>query len=111
MADAAAVASAVRAARPDVVINAAAYNRVDNAETEPATALAVNATGVLRLARAATGSFERDQVLHEARAERARDQDDGRACAPARQHARHMGRMHWLGFNTGVVGSQRQSVL
>jgi predicted CoA-binding protein len=26
------------------------------------------------------------------------------------EHARHMGRMHWLGFNTGVVGSQRQSV-
>jgi uncharacterized protein len=27
------------------------------------------------------------------------------------EHARHMGRMHWLGFNTGVVGSQRQAVL
>jgi predicted CoA-binding protein len=27
------------------------------------------------------------------------------------EHARHMGRMHWLGFNTGVVGSQRQSVV
>jgi predicted CoA-binding protein len=27
------------------------------------------------------------------------------------EHARHLGRMHWLGFNTGVVGSQRQSVL
>jgi predicted CoA-binding protein len=24
------------------------------------------------------------------------------------EHARHMGRMHWLGFNTGVVGAQRQ---
>jgi predicted CoA-binding protein len=23
------------------------------------------------------------------------------------EHARHMGRMHWLGFNTGVVASQR----
>jgi uncharacterized protein len=23
------------------------------------------------------------------------------------EHARHMGRMHWLGFNTGVVGSRR----
>jgi uncharacterized protein len=23
------------------------------------------------------------------------------------EHARHMGRMHWLGFNTGVVGAQR----
>jgi predicted CoA-binding protein len=27
------------------------------------------------------------------------------------EHARHLGRMHWLGFNTGVVSSQRQSVL
>jgi predicted CoA-binding protein len=27
------------------------------------------------------------------------------------EHARHMGRMHWLGFNTGVVGSQRQSAI
>jgi predicted CoA-binding protein len=27
------------------------------------------------------------------------------------EHARHMGRMHWLGFNTGVLGSQRQSAL
>jgi predicted CoA-binding protein len=26
------------------------------------------------------------------------------------EHARNMGRMHWLGFNTGVVGSQRQPV-
>jgi uncharacterized protein len=26
------------------------------------------------------------------------------------EHARHMGRMHWLGFNTGVVGSQRRTV-
>jgi len=26
------------------------------------------------------------------------------------EHARHMGRMHWLGFNTGMVGSQRQPV-
>jgi uncharacterized protein len=27
------------------------------------------------------------------------------------EHARHMGRMHWLGFNTGVVGSQRAAAL
>jgi predicted CoA-binding protein len=24
------------------------------------------------------------------------------------EHARHLGRMHWLGFNTGVVHAQRQ---
>jgi predicted CoA-binding protein len=27
------------------------------------------------------------------------------------EHARNMGRMHWLGFNTGVVVAQRQSTL
>jgi uncharacterized protein len=27
------------------------------------------------------------------------------------EHARNMGRMHWLGFNTGVVKAQRESVL
>ncbi|MCA1617496.1 MAG: CoA-binding protein [Acidobacteria bacterium] len=26
------------------------------------------------------------------------------------EHARHMGRMHWLGFNTGVVTAQRLRV-
>lgn len=26
------------------------------------------------------------------------------------EHARHMGRMHWLGFNTGVITARRQSV-
>lgn len=26
------------------------------------------------------------------------------------EHARHMGRMHWLGFNTGAVSAQRQAV-
>jgi dTDP-4-dehydrorhamnose reductase len=39
--------------RPDVVINASAYNQVDRAESEPHAALAVNAGGVLHLARAA----------------------------------------------------------
>lgn len=26
------------------------------------------------------------------------------------EHARHLGRMHWLGFNTGAVSAQRRSV-
>jgi dTDP-4-dehydrorhamnose reductase len=51
--NAAEVAATVRSARPDVVINAAAYNKVDAAEADPAAAMAVNATGVLHLARAA----------------------------------------------------------
>jgi len=53
VADEPAVAAAVAAARPDVVINCAAYNDVDRAEQEPAAALRVNALGVLTLARAA----------------------------------------------------------
>lgn len=37
--------------RPDVVINCAAFNHVDRAESEPETAFAVNAWGVRHLAR------------------------------------------------------------
>src|SRR5436305_10834280 len=39
------------ALRPDVVINCAAYNFVDKAESEPETAFAVNAWGVRALAQ------------------------------------------------------------
>ncbi len=43
------IVSAVRAVRPDVIVNAAAYTAVDRAESEPGAALAVNAVaaGVL----------------------------------------------------------------
>ena len=44
------VARAIDTARPTVVINAAAYTAVDQAEREPAAARAVNATGVAALA-------------------------------------------------------------
>jgi dTDP-4-dehydrorhamnose reductase len=47
------VAELVAHVAPDVVINAAADNRVDAAEQEPEEALAVNALGPLNLARAA----------------------------------------------------------
>lgn len=47
---------AVAEARPDVVINCAAYNDVDGAEDDPQTTLAVNAMAVLGLARAARTS-------------------------------------------------------
>jgi dTDP-4-dehydrorhamnose reductase len=39
------IASAIEAARPDVVVNAAAYTAVDRAESEPDLAFAVNADG------------------------------------------------------------------
>lgn len=50
---------AVRVFQPDVVINAAAYTAVDNAETEPDAALAVNgvAPGVLAEMVRATGGL------------------------------------------------------
>ena len=50
--DEAAVARVVAAARPDVVINCAAYNDVDGAEDDAVTALTVNAFAVRALARA-----------------------------------------------------------
>lgn len=43
VADAGALAALVRAQRPDVVVNAAAYTAVDKAEAEPALAHAINA--------------------------------------------------------------------
>jgi dTDP-4-dehydrorhamnose reductase len=51
--DADAVRERVTSARPDVVINATAYNKVDAAETERDEAFAVNERGPLNLARAA----------------------------------------------------------
>ncbi len=47
------VARALDAARPDVVIGAAAYTAVDQAESEPEAAFAVNAQGAAAVARAA----------------------------------------------------------
>jgi dTDP-4-dehydrorhamnose reductase len=47
------VLSATRAIRPRVIINAAAYNAVDNAETDHEGAFAGNATGPANLAAAA----------------------------------------------------------
>ncbi len=45
------IGPALHALGPSCVINCAAYNRVDQAETEPADAFAVNALGVRELAR------------------------------------------------------------
>jgi len=51
--DDAAVGARLRRERPDVIINCAADNDVDGAETEPLRALALNAFAVRELARAA----------------------------------------------------------
>ena len=47
------VASAVRSAEPDWVLNTAAFHRVDDCETNPTLTFAVNATGALNVAWAA----------------------------------------------------------
>jgi dTDP-4-dehydrorhamnose reductase len=47
------IVSAVDAAQPDVIVNAAAYTAVDRAESEPEVAHSVNATAVRLLAREA----------------------------------------------------------
>ena len=52
IADPVAVAHAITEARPDVVINCAAFTAVDLCETETASAYAVNETGPRNLARA-----------------------------------------------------------
>jgi dTDP-4-dehydrorhamnose reductase len=51
--DAAALTAAVERARPDVIVNCAAYNAVDAAEDHPVDALAVNSFAVRTLSRAA----------------------------------------------------------
>src|SRR5437870_12730607 len=59
LSNAPAVAPRLAALAPSVVVNAAADNRVDAAEHDPAPALAVNALGVAALAEAcrATGAL------------------------------------------------------
>jgi dTDP-4-dehydrorhamnose reductase len=57
--DPAAVAAAVRDAAPDVVVNAAAFHRVEACESDPATALTVNAIGAVHVARAAASAGAR----------------------------------------------------
>ena len=62
IADLAAVRRSVADAKPDVIVNAAAYNRVDEAESDPAPAYRGNAVGPRNLALA---SFETGAaILH-----------------------------------------------
>jgi dTDP-4-dehydrorhamnose reductase len=56
IAEAPAVESLIRECRPDVLINAAGFTRVDDAEKEPQTAERANATGPAVLAAACRGA-------------------------------------------------------
>jgi dTDP-4-dehydrorhamnose reductase len=56
IADEAAVGALFRSVRPSLVLNAAAFTRVDDAEKDPAAALRVNEAGVRTLARACSAS-------------------------------------------------------
>lgn len=47
------IARTIEAAKPDIIVSAAAYTAVDQAEHEPETAFAVNAAGPAELARVA----------------------------------------------------------
>jgi dTDP-4-dehydrorhamnose reductase len=51
--DEAGVVSAINSARPDWVLNTAAFHRVDDCEADPKLTFAVNALGALNVARAA----------------------------------------------------------
>lgn len=53
----------IRAAKPDLVIHAAAYTDVDGAERDPDQAMAVNAAGTERVARAAAAVGARLMVI------------------------------------------------
>jgi len=55
VADLGAVRAAVGAVRPDVVVNTAAFHRVDECEADPERAFRVNALGARNVAVAATG--------------------------------------------------------
>jgi dTDP-4-dehydrorhamnose reductase len=61
--DPGAVAAAVRGAGPDVVVNAAAFHRVEACEDDPGSALAVNAIGAVHVARAAAEAGARTVFL------------------------------------------------
>ncbi|HTP22061.1 MAG TPA: dTDP-4-dehydrorhamnose reductase [Solirubrobacteraceae bacterium] len=54
--DRAAAEATLRDARPDVVVNCAAWTNVDGAESSPADALSVNGTGAGNVARAAAAA-------------------------------------------------------
>ena len=82
------VASAVRSAEPDWVLNTAAFHRVDDCEANPTLTFAVNASGALNVARAAAavGSgvafFSSDYVFGSQDRKRGNPYEEGDAPRP-----------------------------
>lgn len=85
LADAEAIRTRVRALRPDLIINAAAYTAVDQAESEPDPAFAINATapGVLAEEAKALGvpliHYSTDYVFDGSKAAPYQDDDQPQA--------------------------------
>jgi dTDP-4-dehydrorhamnose reductase len=79
--DAAAVGSAMREIAPDIVVNAAAYTKVDQAETEAEAAFQANAAGARRVAQACAAAgvplvhLSTDYVFDGRKAEPYREED------------------------------------
>ena len=101
--DPAAVARAVAAASPSVVLNATAFNDVDGAETRPLDALAVNAMAVRSLARAAAAAgaafvhYSTDFVFD---GETSRPYDEDAAPSPRGTYAASKLLGEWLALET-----------
>jgi dTDP-4-dehydrorhamnose reductase len=121
--DAAAIDALLKRVRPDVVFNAAAYNKVDGAESEPGRALEVNALGPSLLARACRESgallvhFSTDYVFDGAAERPYREADCPRplgaygASKLAGEHLAASARGEWLVVRTSAVfgrGGNRQ---
>jgi dTDP-4-dehydrorhamnose reductase len=101
--NAAAVARCVRETAPDVVVNCAAFNDVDGAETAPLDALSVNALAVRSLARVAAAvdatfvHFSTDFVFDGTAVE---PYDEGMAPSPRSTYAASKLLGEWFALDT-----------
>ena len=84
----ASVASAMRSAQPDWVLNTAAFHRVDDCEADPTLTFAVNSLGALNVARAAADAgsgvvfYSSDYVFGGEDRERGHPYDEGDSPQP-----------------------------
>ena len=111
--DGVAVAATVREARPDWVINTAAYHRVDDCELNPTLSFAVNAIGAANVARAAAAAaagvvfFSTDYVFGGLGRERGRPHAEGDLPDPLNVY----GVSKWAGERLVEQGNPRHLVV